>query len=834
MRNQGFKKKIALISFIVALVLIATVATFIIADRVRHSELEDIRDEMLSILNDRAGEYDESSIVLYNTNERRAKELAMLLGADLRITEDGKFATLTLPESVTIVDVFSDEENLDYIDSFSIDWSARISDISDDDYEREPSRPTYSVNDSGYTNQNYLDYLNIGNVWGSYKGSGVTVAVIDTGIDTDNAEFQGRISNYSYNASEDKIVKDYGNDWSLIEDEQGHGTAVAGVLGASMNGSGIVGVAPEVELLIIKVECDANGNFKRTSDLVFALYYAIERDADVVNMSFGSQSNFNPFEDASRLGRDSDVVMVAAAGNDGSASIVYPAADENVIGVGALANDSWSLADYSNYGENVNIVAPGSVYTLVKNTSFFSNGWTYGSMDGTSFSSPMVAGAIALMKSNSTYRYATNEDITEMLYASCYDIGTLGYDNYYGYGALDIYSLIMGKRGHVTFDYLTDEIEETEQVFIYGNPLQAIPEPERLYSVFDGWYYDIECTEPLDPFVDAFNYDLTLYAKWVNEDDSIPFTYIELEDGTLEITSYTGKRKYITVPSMIEGKTVSSIGEGAFAGETKFRDVKLPDTLNNIGAKAFLGCSNLISIEIPDGVKTIGASAFEGNIRLSYVDIDPTNSALESVGSFAFHDCSSLTTMDLPRSLKNIDGSAFFGAVSLTKININRENSNYFSQSGILFNKNGTELVAYPAGITGSYTLPTSVRTVGSYAFAFTRADQVNLASAITIGGSAFAYSKITKLDIPDCVTSLGDSAFACCFSLSQVNIGDGISSISDRAFANDIALYEITVPSGVRSIGEALFPARACVSLNLRMDQSLCKYAILLSLVLI
>ena len=100
-------------------------------------------------------------------------------------------------------------------------------------------------------------------------GAGRTVAIIDTGIDTDHPEFAGRISEYSYNATEDKIIKDYDNDWSLIEDEQGHGTAVAGVIAAAMDGSGTVGISPNVTIIVIKAECDANGNFLRTSDLVF-------------------------------------------------------------------------------------------------------------------------------------------------------------------------------------------------------------------------------------------------------------------------------------------------------------------------------------------------------------------------------------------------------------------------------------------------------------------------------------------------------------------------------------------------------------------------------------
>lgn len=121
--------------------------------------------------------------------------------------------------------------------------------------------------------------MNVGHTWDISTGSGITVAVIDTGIDTDHPEFKGIISEYSYNATEDKIVKDFvlangEYDWSLVEDDQGHGTAVTGVIAAQVNGDGIVGIAPSVTIITIKAECDSKGTFKRTSDLVFGLYYA--------------------------------------------------------------------------------------------------------------------------------------------------------------------------------------------------------------------------------------------------------------------------------------------------------------------------------------------------------------------------------------------------------------------------------------------------------------------------------------------------------------------------------------------------------------------------------
>lgn len=766
-----------------------------------YEELKDQQSEMLQTLKDRVGDYDESTIVLAGTSEREAKDLAEMFDAKLRITSDGNFATLTLPTGVTITDIVSNEENLSYLNRLSINWSAQISDVEEDSYTREPSEPKVQVSDTLYSYQSYLNYLNLDDVWNGYRGNGITIAVIDTGIDTDHIEFNGRISQYSYNASEDKIVKDClmqdgSYDWSIIEDEQGHGTAVAGTIGAAMDGNGTVGIAPEVTILVIKAECDESGNFLRSSDLVFGLYYAIERDVDVINMSFGSLINI--YEDAARLGRDSDILMVAAAGNFGTAALMYPAADENVIGVGALADDSWELAMYSNYGENTDVVAPGTVYTTLIDGE-------YGIMNGTSFSSPIVAATLGLLKTHHKYRYSTNADIIEALYASAYDLGDLGPDYYFGYGAIDVDALIFGARGTVTFDYLTDEIDETKQIFVSGNPLQSIPEPERLYSIFDGWYYDIECTEPLELYRDAFSSDLTLYAGWINEDDGIPYTYVILDDGTVEIRSYTGHRKYITIPETIENRKVSSIGDFAFANQTKLRDISLPNSINHIGISAFEGCSNLITVNIPDNVTEIKENAFKDDIRLSYIVIG-TNSKLKTVGDFAFEGCSKLKTIDLPKMVESINGSAFYKTLSLTKINVDKNNAHYISVSGALFNKSKTEIVAYPAAISTPYTLPDATRSVGIYAFNCSNATQIDLNKAEIINNYAFCNSDIKEIHIIDSITYIGSYAFFGCPNLSSVEIGSGLSAISSYAFAYTSSLKSISIPENIMTIDSGAF----------------------------
>ena len=365
-------------------------------------------------------------------------------------------------------------------------------------------------------------------------------------------------------------------------------------------------------------------------------------------------------------------------------------------------------------------------------------GGTYGTMNGTSLASPIVTGAVALFLQNN--RYMTFNDVTEVLYASCYDLGSLGNDWDYGFGALDIYAFIREERGTVTFDMLTDELENTEALFIRGHALQELPEPERLYAVFDGWYYDDTFTQTVEYYTDAWEGDLTLYAKWANEDDGVPYTYVILDDGTVEIRSYTGHRRYITIPEKIDGRVVSSIGDFAFSGQSRLREVGLPSGLNNIGRYAFENCANLISIEIPEGVKTIGECAFRNNTRLSSVAF-LGNSKLTTIGDFAFQACASLEKIELPASLTGVNGSTFYGATALHTISVQKGNSSFASIDGVLFNLSGSNLIAYPASHATSYTLPSQTTAISTYAFAFAKIYSIDLANVMSIGDSAFVNS---------------------------------------------------------------------------------------------
>ena len=742
------------------------------------------RGEALRELEQNRGNYDPRSIVLQNTSHAEAQRLARRYGAELRITGDGSYARLTLPEGTDILDVFARGESLADIGKMSADYRSQVA-------EMIPSRPHYTVTDPDYSLQTYLDYLNLEDVWNQTRGSGVRVAVIDTGIDTDHPEFAGRISELSYNATEDKVVRDHG--WNVIEDEQGHGTAVSGVIAAAMDGVGTVGIAPEVELVVIKAESDSAGNFLRTSDLVFGLYYAIEVDAQVVNMSFGGQEPENVYEDAAALAWERGVFCIAATGNNGGSALSWPAADEHVIGVGSIGAD-WTLERYSNYGENVDLVAPGTVYTTRA-------GGGYRSVSGTSFSCPMVAAAAALLADRET----DPEAIRELLFASCRDLGTPGRDYEYGFGVPDVSALVQGQRGTVTFDMRTDGVENVERTFLRGIAMQELPVPESQQAVFDGWYYDPDFSRQYRYYSDVFREDLTLYAKWVNGDVGVPYTYAVLGDGTVEIRSFTGQAELLVIPEKIGGKTVCAIGDFAFENQTRLRQVELPESLTKIGRGAFKGCSGLTQIRIPGAVTLIREEAFRDAVQLRTL-IFGADSKLETLEGFVFAGCASLEKLELPASLEKVSGTDFFGAVSMTRITVAPGSGKFSHKDGVLFNAAGDTVVVYPAGKGSHYDLPEGTVRIGDYAFAHAQLDTVDLTGLEKINEGAFVHACLKEVTIPDSVNRIGEHAFEGCASLETARLGQGITILPEGMFRGCRALKNLSVPANIKKIGVEAF----------------------------
>lgn len=240
-----------------------------------------------------------------------------------------------------------------------------------------------------------------------YKGKGVVVAVLDTGCSLDHEDLSERIVG-GYNFTEESN----GNK-DAFEDLNGHGSHVAGIIAGSMNGSGIVGVAPEATLLILKV-LNKNGG-GRIRDLVDAVHYAIDwkgpkgERVSVISLSLATKFSDLALYEAIQRAINSQIAVVAASGNDGDGNLDtleyrFPGSYPEVIEVGAI-NNLEQVALFSNTNEFVDLYAPG----VEIHSTFLSRGFS--TLSGTSMATPHVTGALALLIQE--YRESLKREPTE-------------------------------------------------------------------------------------------------------------------------------------------------------------------------------------------------------------------------------------------------------------------------------------------------------------------------------------------------------------------------------------------------------------------------------------
>ena len=339
---------------------------------------------------------------------------------------------------------------------------------------------------------------------------------------------------------------------------------------------------------------------------------------------------------------------------------------------------------------------------------------------------------------------------------------------------------------------------------------------------FAGWTGKLECLSPNFVYEDdvLFNKDKSRIISFRNQiikSYVIPSSVTSIGDSAFDTChSLSG----IIIPS-----SVTSIGKGAFSSCDSLSEIVIPSSVTSIGDSAFSGCDSLLEIVIPSSVTSIGDSAFSYCDSLSEIVIP---SSVISIGDSAFSGCSSLSEIVISSSVTSIGDSAFSGCYSLSEIVI-------------------------PSSVTsigdsafwGCYSLseiviPSSVTSIGDRAFSFCSSlKYISIPkSVICLNGNPFAEwngkleclspnfvfeddilfnkdksriisfrnQKIKSYVIPSSVTSIGNSAFLDCRSLSEIVIPSSVTSIGDRAFSSCDSLSEIVIPSSVTSIGDRAF----------------------------
>jgi len=258
--------------------------------------------------------------------------------------------------------------------------------------------------------------------WEISTGDPVKVGVIDTGIDLSHPDLKANIKG-GYNAI---------YPWKSPNDDNGHGTHVAGIIAALNNSIGVVGVGPKIDLYAIKV-LNASGS-GYLSDVIEGLDWAVKNKMKVVNMSLGTDQHIQSFHDAIKNAYNAGVTIVAAAGNSGG-TVTYPAAYPEVIAVSAT-DESNQIASWSSRGPEVDLAAPGvNIYSTYK-------GLTYKTLSGTSMAAPHVTGAAALIIDKGKCGTCTPDEIRQRLQQTAIDLGDPGTDNLYGAGLVNVYKAL--------------------------------------------------------------------------------------------------------------------------------------------------------------------------------------------------------------------------------------------------------------------------------------------------------------------------------------------------------------------------------------------------------
>lgn len=282
------------------------------------------------------------------------------------------------------------------------------------------------------------------------------------------------------------------------------------------------------------------------------------------------------------------------------------------------------------------------------------------------------------------------------------------------------------------------------------------------------------------------------------------FTYTVLSDGIAEISGYTGSDTNIMIPEVIDGYTVSSIGERAFQYKSQITSVSIPDTVTNIGDYGFSFCSKLLRIEGGDGILNIGNQAFYGCHSLSDI---PVFDQIQTIGGYAFYG-TAISSFTIPACCKSIGNNPFVDTKMLSYVNVDENNPYYCSIDGIIYNKILTKVFAAPGGIV-KCVLPKTVTNVAPSAFSRCRNLSVlkNAENIINIGVDAFdSCEKLPSIDIFKNVQIIGDRAFESCYGLKEVSIPRTVTSLGNGAFEMCYYVESVYIPSNIKNIPDEAF----------------------------
>jgi subtilisin family serine protease len=291
-------------------------------------------------------------------------------------------------------------------------------------------KSTLAVNDPYIGSAWHVGKIGADAAWDLAQGSGVTIAILDSGIDAAHPDLAANLV-AGYNAYDSN---------SDLTDVCGHGTLVAGAAAAVGNNAvGVTGIAGKARIMPVRVaylKATDGGCYAAYSTVANGLIYAADHGARVANVSYGGVSTSSTVTSAANYMKSKGGLVFVSSGNTGTDQGY--AQNTSVIVVGAT-DSSDNRASWSSYGSFVSLTAPGvGIWSTAK-------GGSYSAVNGTSFASPVAAGVAALMMSAAPT--LSNTRIESLLYSTALDLGTAGRDNYFGYGRVNAAAAVQAARG---------------------------------------------------------------------------------------------------------------------------------------------------------------------------------------------------------------------------------------------------------------------------------------------------------------------------------------------------------------------------------------------------
>ncbi len=517
--------------------------------------------------------FDRRSIVSARHNLREEKASSELSSLGLK--------RFKVPPGRSAIDVASEinvieRDSIDYAESDSLDYPALL-----------PNDPMYAGS------QGDKAMMNMPTAWDITTGNpNMVIAILDTGVNCNHADISGLCVAGRNTASNNSDTSDI----------YGHGTAVAGVAAARGNNSlGVAGGAWSSKIMPIRITDNSSTGSAYSSAQASGIVWAADNGAKVISMSYGGKSQ--AVRDAASYADKKGAVVIVSAGNTGTAT-TYNSDWPEVTTVGAATSIN-SLASYSTYGNDVDIVAPGCTGATT------ASGGGYRSFCGTSNSAPEIAGVVALIRSaNSSLSPAQVRDV---LYSTAIDSGTAGRDPFFGWGFVDAGSAVTKASG--TTGTPTPEPEPT---------VPSAPTISASTSNTCGGYTNISWNNVSD----ATSYKIYRDNSLINSNAKSPFTDGSLNSGT----SYSYLvRATNSVGDSPNSNTASATASPACSTTPEPTPTPTPTPTLSISNHTVSGTSNSLTVTWQTNIPATGAVLYGTKSNLLSSTINSSSGTQHSV-----------------------------------------------------------------------------------------------------------------------------------------------------------------------------------------------------------